>query len=211
MRASGDYYPPSGIPAPATVNILGDENPEIIASIDDGYVYAIGPDGSRLWRYDYAKGHAKTFASEPVVADLNRDGVPEVVFGTYSDQANGGHLVVLANTGTLLWDVTLPGQGIERQRHRDPGRAHDRRPRRRRPARHHRVDVRSRHRRVHRPGLGDVVPAVADRPRLAAARRPRRPVGRAPSRAQNERATSRPTLLPSEVGATTTPCDRARR
>src|SRR5262249_11383128 len=74
------------------------------------YIYAIGADGSRLWRYDYAKGYARTFASEVVVADLNRDGTPELVFGTYSDRADGGHLIVLASTGALLFDVTLPNQ-----------------------------------------------------------------------------------------------------
>jgi len=113
VRADTDYYPPSGIPAPTTVSILGDSRPEIIAPINDGYVYAIGPDGTRLWRYDYAHGHAKTFASEVVVADLDRDGTPELVFGTYSDQPDGGHLIVLANTGALLWDVVLPGQGTD--------------------------------------------------------------------------------------------------
>jgi hypothetical protein len=71
----------------------------------------IGPDGTRLWRYDYAKGKPKTFASEVVVADLNKDGIPEIVFGTYSLEANGGHLVILANTGALLHDITLPNQG----------------------------------------------------------------------------------------------------
>lgn len=111
VRAADDYYPPSGIPAPTTVSIVGDARPEIIAAINDGYVYAIGPDGKRLWRYDFAKGKAKTFASEVVVADLNKDGAPELVFGTYSLEANGGHLVVLANTGKLLFDVELPGQG----------------------------------------------------------------------------------------------------
>src|SRR5205823_2032822 len=50
-RAAGDYYPPDGIPAPTTVNILGDARPEIVAPINDGHVYAIGPDGRRLWRY----------------------------------------------------------------------------------------------------------------------------------------------------------------
>ena len=172
-RASGDYYPPSGIPAPTTVNILGDARPEIVAPIDDGYVYAIGPDGNRLWRYDYAQGHARTFASEAVVADLNRDGVPEIVFGTYSDQPGGGHLIVLANTGALLWDVVAARPGHRRQRHRHRGGADDRRPRRRRAARDHRLDLRPRRRRLHRAGLGHRVPAVADRARFAAPGRPR--------------------------------------
>ncbi len=110
-RADGDWYPPDGIPAPTTVNIVGDARPEIIAPINDGYVYAIGPDAQRLWRYDYAHGVAKTFASEVVVADLNRDGVPELLFGTYALHADAGRLVVLSNAGALLFDETLPGQG----------------------------------------------------------------------------------------------------
>ncbi len=113
VRASGDYYPPDGIPAPTTVNIVGDAKPEIVAPINDGYVYAIGPDGKQLWRFDYAKGAPRTFASEVVIADLNKDGIPELVFGVYSLQANGGRIVVLANTGALLFDVTLPKQAMD--------------------------------------------------------------------------------------------------
>ena len=113
VRPDGDWYPPSGIPAPTTVNILGDSRPEIVAPIDDGFIYAISPDGALLWRYDYAHGKARTFASEVVVADLNRDGVPELVFGTYSLDANGGHLIVLSNSGKLLYDVVLPNQGTD--------------------------------------------------------------------------------------------------
>jgi hypothetical protein len=113
VRGDGDWYPPDGIPAPTTVNILGDARPEIIAPANDGYIYAIGPDGSRLWRFDYAQGAPKTFASEVVVADLNQDGVPELLFGTYSLAANAGRLVVLENTGALLFDVPLPGQASD--------------------------------------------------------------------------------------------------
>jgi hypothetical protein len=113
VRAAGDYYPPDGIPAPTVVDILGDARPEIVAPINDGYVYAIGPDGTRLWRFDYAQGAPKTFASEVVAADLNKDGTPELVFGTYSLQPNAGRIVVLANTGAKLFDVKLPGQGTD--------------------------------------------------------------------------------------------------
>ena len=113
FRPDGDWYPPSGIPAPTVVNISGDSRPEIVAAVPDGYVYAIGPTGKRLWRYDYAHGAPKTFASEVVAADLNRDGKPELIFGTYGLAPNSGRLVVLSGAGTLLYDIRLPHQGSD--------------------------------------------------------------------------------------------------
>jgi hypothetical protein len=110
-RPDGDWYPPSGIPAPTVANISGDSRPEIVASVPDGYVYAIGPTGKRLWRYDYAHGAPKTFASEVVAADLNRDGMPELIFGTYGPGPGAGHLIVLSGAGKLLYDIELPHQG----------------------------------------------------------------------------------------------------
>ena len=111
VRPDGDWYPPSGIPAPTIVNIRGDRRPEIVASVPDGRVYAIGPTGRRLWRYDYARGAAKTFASEVVAADLNRDGRPELVFGTYGAAPRSGRLVVLSARGRRLHDIRLRNQG----------------------------------------------------------------------------------------------------
>ena len=113
MRTGGDYYPPSGIPAPTVVDIAGDRRPEIVASVPDGSVYAVGPTGKRLWRYDYAHGAAKTFASEVVAADLNRDGTPELVFGTYALAPHSGRLVVLSATGKKLYDIRLRNQGSD--------------------------------------------------------------------------------------------------
>ena len=113
VRADGDWYPPSGIPAPTVVDIAGDRRPEIVAAVPDGFVYAVGPTGRRLWRYDYAHGAAKTFASEVVAADLNRDGTPELVFGTYALAAGSGRLVVLSGGGKLLYDVRLPHQRLD--------------------------------------------------------------------------------------------------
>jgi FG-GAP-like repeat len=111
VRGPSDYYPPSGIPAPTVVDIAGDRRPEIVSSVPDGAVYAIGPTGRRLWRYDYAHGRAKTFASEVVAADLNRDGTPELVFGTYALAPRSGRLVVLSAAGKKLFDVRLRNQG----------------------------------------------------------------------------------------------------
>jgi hypothetical protein len=113
VRTGDDYYPPSGIPAPAVVDIAGDRRPEIVASVPDGSVYAVGPTGKRLWRYDYAHGAAKTFASEVVAADLNRDGTPELVFGTYALAPRSGRLVVLSAAGQRLHDIRLRHQGTD--------------------------------------------------------------------------------------------------
>ena len=113
VRAGDDYYPPSGIPAPTVVDIAGDRRPEIVASVPDGSVYAVGPTGKRLWRYDYTHGAAKTFASEVVAADLNRDGTPELVFGTYALAPRSGRLVVLSAAGKRLHDIRLRHQGTD--------------------------------------------------------------------------------------------------
>ena len=59
VRPDGDWYPPSGIPAPTLVNLRGNRRPEIVAPIPDGRIYAISPKGKRLWRYDYAHGRAE--------------------------------------------------------------------------------------------------------------------------------------------------------
>ena len=93
------------------MNISGDSRPEIVAAVPDGYVYAVGPTGKRLWRYDYAHGASKVFASEVVAADLNRDGRTELVFGTYGLTAGSGRLIVLSAAGKRLYEIRLPHQG----------------------------------------------------------------------------------------------------
>ena len=111
VRPDGDWYPPSGIPAPSIADIRGDRRPEIIASVPDGKVHAVGPGGRRLWRYDYAGGAAKAFASEVVAADLNRDRRPELIFGTYGAARRSGRLIVLSASGKRLHDIRLRHQG----------------------------------------------------------------------------------------------------
>jgi hypothetical protein len=110
VRASGDWYPPDGVPAPTLVDLNGDGRRDIVFPGNDGYVYAIGSDGKRLWRWGYAPGVARSFASEVVAADLNKDGVPELVLGTFGLSANSGRLVVLNAKGGLVSDQRLRGQ-----------------------------------------------------------------------------------------------------
>lgn len=114
INVSG-WYPPTGVPAATTVNIQGDSRPEIVVSLNDGFVYAFDAGGNRLWRYNYTNGKAIMFASEVMVADLNQDGSPELIFTTYGDPnvSDSGHLIILAANGKLLHDVPLPNPGYD--------------------------------------------------------------------------------------------------
>ncbi|MBN1770659.1 MAG: VCBS repeat-containing protein [Deltaproteobacteria bacterium] len=105
-----DWYPVAGMPAPAVANIDGDARPEILASLNDGFLYAYDADARLLWRHNYARGAPFTFGSEPAVADLTGDGRPEVVIGVWSDEPGEGRLVILSAAGEVLHDVALRGQ-----------------------------------------------------------------------------------------------------
>jgi hypothetical protein len=107
------WYPPTGVPAAATVNLQGDAAPEIVVSLNDGVMRAFTAQAAELWRYNYSHGKAVMYATEPAVADLNQDGSPEVIFATYGspDVQDSGRLVVLGADGRLLHDVALPNPG----------------------------------------------------------------------------------------------------
>jgi hypothetical protein len=107
------WYPPGGIPAAATVNLQGDDKPEVVVSLDDGGMYAFDSAGQQIWRFDYKFGKSIMYSSEPIIADLNQDGSPEVLFSTYGDPdtQDSGHLVILGADGSLLHDVPLPDPG----------------------------------------------------------------------------------------------------
>jgi hypothetical protein len=111
-RPAGDWYPPSGIPAPAMVDIAGDSRPEIVAALPGGRVYAVSPGVQVLCSTRYAPRRSRTFASEVVAADLNKDGRPELVFGTYALHRRAGRLIVLSPTGHEL--------SVTRLRHQRP-------------------------------------------------------------------------------------------
>ncbi|MDC4227558.1 MAG: VCBS repeat-containing protein [Candidatus Manganitrophus sp.] len=45
------------------------------------------------------------------MADLNKDGLPEILFTTYETTAGKGALIVLNRLGAKLAQVPLPGRG----------------------------------------------------------------------------------------------------
>jgi hypothetical protein len=107
------YYPPGGVPAAAIVDLQGDTDKEIIVSLNDGFMYCFSAHAEMIWRFNYTNGKAIMYASEPMVADLNRDGSPEVIFSTYGDPDvdDSGHLILLGADGSLLHDIALPDPG----------------------------------------------------------------------------------------------------
>jgi hypothetical protein len=107
------WYPPTGVPAPTLVNISGDVRPEIVVSLNDGFVYAFDAAGVRLWRTDYRHAKPIMFSSEVTVADLNRDGSPELLLTTYGDPDvhDSGRLMILSAAGAVLHDLALPNPG----------------------------------------------------------------------------------------------------
>jgi hypothetical protein len=108
-----DWYPPSNPPSVTAVDIRsddGDPRPELLAAINDGYIYAFGPEADLLWRYDYTRGKPLMYASEVTVADLSGDGRPEVIAGVYGEDVGDGRLLILSAAGDKLHDIELPGQ-----------------------------------------------------------------------------------------------------
>jgi hypothetical protein len=104
-------------PSPAAGNIHEAPGLEIIAPGYDGKLHAFGADGTELWTYTYAAtANPYTGCSEVLIADLNGDGAPEILFTTYSSGQpqmpdTPAHLVILNNNGAELHKIALFGRG----------------------------------------------------------------------------------------------------
>jgi uncharacterized repeat protein (TIGR01451 family) len=101
-------------PNPAVADLDGDGNLEIIYSSYDGRVHAYWLDKTEHgnWPYsvyDPGEGFFR-FASEPVIADLDDNGLAEVLFVSWPRKGTNqtGKLHILDFLGNLLHEVTLP-------------------------------------------------------------------------------------------------------
>ncbi len=116
-RDGHSWYPPSNPPAPTIVDLDGDGKVEIVYAAHDGRIYCIASNAQELWHLDFRHGRSLMYASEVVVADLNQDSQPELVFTTFGDPDNivpgvpHGYLMVLDIAGNILHDIELPEQG----------------------------------------------------------------------------------------------------
>ncbi|HEY0712028.1 MAG TPA: VCBS repeat-containing protein, partial [Polyangia bacterium] len=104
-------------------NIVGLTNQVAVADLDpdvpgldvvfagyDGKVHLVGADRKERWTFTYTTA-ANVLTGGFVVADLSADGVPEIVFATYSTDAGKSSLFVLDATGTERAKLALPGRG----------------------------------------------------------------------------------------------------
>jgi uncharacterized repeat protein (TIGR01451 family) len=110
-----DYYVIESVqPNPVTVDLDGDGVLEILYSSYDGRMHAIWLDKTEHGKWPYRVYHpAEGFyrlASEPVVADLDADDHPEVIFASWVQKGSHrtGKLHILHHMGNPLHEVDLP-------------------------------------------------------------------------------------------------------
>jgi hypothetical protein len=84
--------------------------PELLFAGFDGKIHAVAADRTELW--------SLTFTTDPnvltggvVVGDLSGDGIPEIVFTTYSIDQGKGTLFILDAGGNALHQIPLPRRG----------------------------------------------------------------------------------------------------
>jgi hypothetical protein len=104
-------------------NLVGATNQVTIADIDparkgkefvfagfDGRIHAVASDKTALWQVTYTTD-ANVLTGGVVVADLSKDGIPEIIFNTYSIDDGKGTLQILDAGGKQLHSIPLPRRG----------------------------------------------------------------------------------------------------
>lgn len=98
--------------SPTLADLNGDGNKEVIIGGRDGRIYAIQSNGRLLWQFDSAAAlntvapnpGTSGVAAAPAVADLDRDGTPEVIvaLGKVVTVGENGGMLVLNRQGVLM-------------------------------------------------------------------------------------------------------------
>ena len=84
--------------------------PELIFAGFDGKIHAVAADKTELWSLTYTTDR-NVLTGGVVVGDLSGDGIPEIVFNTYSVDQDKGALFVLDAGGNALHQIPLPRRG----------------------------------------------------------------------------------------------------
>lgn len=104
-------------------NVVGATNQVSIADIDgdrpgkevvfagfDGRIHAVGAEGGVLWSSSYTSDE-RVLTAGVAIGDLDRDGIPELVFASYSPDEGKSNLFVLDAGGNILHQLPLPHRG----------------------------------------------------------------------------------------------------
>jgi hypothetical protein len=86
------------------------QGPEFIFAGFDGRIHCVDASRQEMWRYTYTTDN-RVLTGGVVVADLSGDGVPEIVFASYSPDEEKSKLFILNAAGELLHSVNLPKRG----------------------------------------------------------------------------------------------------
>ncbi len=86
------------------------EGLEMVFAGFDGRVHAVAASGETLWSYSYTTDD-RVLTGGIAIADLSGDGIPELVFASYSPDPDKSALFVLDAGGNLLHRIDLPGRG----------------------------------------------------------------------------------------------------
>ena len=84
--------------------------PEMIFAGFDGRIHAVYADRTEFWAVTYTND-TNVLTGGVVVGDLSGDGIPEIVFNTYSTSEGSGHLFVMDAGGQILHQIALPRRG----------------------------------------------------------------------------------------------------
>lgn len=84
--------------------------PELIFAGFDGAIHAVYADNTEFWAVTYTNDpHVLT--GGVVVGDLSGDGIPEIVFNTYSQDSGKGQLIIMNAGGAIQHMIDLPRLG----------------------------------------------------------------------------------------------------
>jgi len=98
-------------PSPA-ISRFGTDVLHIIVPSYDGNIYCYDSEGTELWKRPFdGQGNPFVGASESVIGDLDDDGIPEIVFTTYSIQEDVSKLYILNSRGEVLQNPAIAGRG----------------------------------------------------------------------------------------------------
>ena len=84
--------------------------PEVVFAGFDGRIHAVTAAAQEMWTFGFTDDD-DVLTGGVAVADLSGDGVPEIVFATYSPTDDKGALYVLDGGGNMVFAEQLPGRG----------------------------------------------------------------------------------------------------